>query len=69
MSIIWNTGAAAMRFRLKKNKKKNKAASSQAREDIIHEENERLLDRGFKRVGPPNKESGFKRSSLTGRKQ
>jgi len=27
MSIVWNTGAAAMRFRLK-NKKKKKASSS-----------------------------------------
>jgi len=27
MSIVWNTGAAAMRFRLK-NKKKKKAASA-----------------------------------------
>ena len=45
MSITWNTGLAAERARYnlelktKKNKKKNKATSSQAR----------------KRVGPPNK--------------
>jgi|TARA_Y100001951_G_C11128749_1_gene177022 hypothetical protein len=52
--VVWNTGSAAARFRLLvKNKKKNKAASSQA----------------FKRVGPPNKESGAKPSSLTGPKQ
>jgi len=43
-TVTWNTGSAAARFRLKKNKKKNKATSSQA----------------FKRVGPPNKESGSK---------
>ena len=50
-TIKWNTGSAARRFRLKnkKNKKKNKAASSQA-------------------GGPAHKESGFKPSSLTGRK-
>ena len=36
-------------YKPKKIKQKNKAASSQA----------------LKRVGPPNKESGFKRSSLT----
>jgi len=57
MSIVWNTGLAAERARhnlkLKKNKKSKKpqAASSklQAREDIIYEENERLLDRSCKR--------------------
>jgi len=43
-TIAWNTGTAAMRFRLKKNKKKNKATSSQA----------------LKRVGPPNKEQANK---------
>jgi len=61
-NIVWNTGAAAMRararaqrdagqFNLKlKEKKRKKGISPQAR----------------KRVGPPNKESGFKPSSLTG---
>ena len=40
--VVWNTGAAAMRFRhnLKLKKKKGKKIRSQAR----------------KRVGPPNKE-------------
>jgi len=31
MVIAWNTGAAAMRFRLKKNKKIKKRVSAQAR--------------------------------------
>ena len=38
-TVTWNTGTAAERFRFKKNKKKNKATSSQA----------------LKRVGPPIK--------------
>ena len=58
MTISWNTGLAAERARhnlkLKKKKaagRKLQAASAklQAREDIIHEENERLLDRSSKR--------------------
>jgi len=44
-TVNWKTGSAATRFRLK-NKKKNKATSSQAR----------------KRVGPPNKEQVNKQS-------
>ena len=49
MTITWNTGSAAARFRstrkkIEENRKRNKAASSQAR----------------KRVGPPIKESGSK---------
>jgi len=47
MSISWNTGLAAARVRFKKNKKKNKATSSQA----------------LKRVGPPNKEPGSKQQA------
>jgi len=49
MTISWNTGSAAERFRLKNKKKikqKNKAASSRL-------------------GGPSHKESGFKRPSLT----
>ena len=51
MTISWNTGAAAMRFRhnlklKKKNKPKNKSSSSRL-------------------GGPAHKESGFKPSSLT----
>jgi len=41
-TVTWNTGTAAERFRFKKNKKKNKATSSQAP----------------KRVGPPIKVKG-----------
>jgi len=48
-TVNWKTGPAAMRFRLKKNKK-------------------RIRVQAPKRVGPPNKESGFKRPSLTGLK-
>jgi len=65
MSIVWNTGLAAERARhnlkLKKKKaagRKRQAASSklQAREDIIYEENERLLDRSCKRQASSTKE-------------
>jgi len=46
-TVTWNTGLAAARVRFKKNKKKNKAPSSQA----------------LKRVGPPNKEPGSKQQA------
>jgi len=63
MSIVWNTGLAAERARhnlkLKKNKKSKKpqaaSAKLQAREDIIYEENERLLDRSSKRQAASKK--------------
>jgi len=69
MSIIWNTGLAAERararaqrdaaqFNLKLKKKKAAPARSsklQAREDIIYEENERLLDRSSKRQASSSK--------------
>ena len=60
--VVWNTGLAAERARhnLKLKKKRRpaaKAASSklQAREDIIYEENERLLDRSCKRQAASKK--------------
>jgi len=54
-TVTWNTASAAERWRFenKKKLKKNKVASSQA----------------LKRVGPPNKEPGFKPASLTVYKQ
>ena len=56
-NITWNTGPAAERVRHNLKLKKKKAAGQklqaasaklQAREDIIHEENKRLLDRSSK---------------------